>query len=155
MQSFKDAEGETWNIALTIGKVRQLREKLGLDLLDTQHHLQVMNSLTDRLAFVFLLVEEQAKLREVDAEELELRFYGEGVASAASLSFLRELENFFQRLGQTVQARLTESSIEAMGKAQQRLDDLLKSGKVDSLLEQATKEMEEMMLGDDGNGSPS
>ena len=155
MQSFKDAEGETWNIALTIGKVRQLREKLGLDLLDTQHHLQVMNSLTDRLAFVFLLVEEQAKLREIDAEELELRFYGEGVASAASLSFLRELENFFQRLGQTVQARLTESSIEAMGKAQQRLDDLLKSGKVDSLLEQATKEMEEMMLGDDGNGSPS
>lgn len=155
MQSFKDAEGETWNIALTIGKVRQLREKLGLDLLDTQHHLQVMNSLTDRLAFVFLLVEEQAKLREVDAEELELRFYGEGVASAASLSFLRELENFFQRLGQTVQARLTKSSIEAMGKAQQRLDDLLKSGKVDSLLEQATKEMEEMMLGDDGNGSPS
>lgn len=155
MQSFKDAEGETWNIALTIGKVRQLREKLGLDLLDTQHHLQVMNSLTDRLAFVFLLVEEQAKSREVNAEELELRFYGEGVASAASLSFLRELENFFQRLGQTVQARLTESSIEAMGKAQQRLDDLLKSGKVDSLLEQATKEMEEMMLGDDGNGSPS
>ena len=155
MQSFKDAEGETWNIALTIGKVRQLREKLGLDLLDTQHHLQVMNSLTDRLAFVFLLVEEQAKLREIDAEELELRFYGEGVASAASLSFLRELENFFQRLGQTVQARLTESSIEAMGKAQQRLDDLLKSGKVDSLLEQATTEMEEMMLGDDGNGSPS
>jgi hypothetical protein len=42
-----------------------------------------------------------------------------------------------------------------MGKAQQRLEDLLKSGKVDSLLEQATKEMEEMMLGDDGNGSPS
>ena len=155
MQSFKDNEGQTWNVALTIGKVRQLREKLGLDLLDTQHHLQVMNSLTDRLAFVFLLVEEQAKDRGIDAEELELRFYGEGVAASASISFLRELENFFQRLGQTVLARLTASSIEAMEKAQRRLDDLLKSGKVDSLLEQATKEMEEMMLGDDGNGSPS
>lgn len=155
MQSFKDNEGQTWNVSLTIGKVRQLREKLGLDLLDTQHHLQVMNSLTDRLAFVFLLVEEQAKDRGIDAEALELRFYGEGVASAASMSFLKELESFFQRLGQTVQARLTASSIEAMGKAQQRLEDLLKSGKVDSLLEQATKEMEEMMLGDDGNGSPS
>lgn len=114
-----------------------------------------MNSLTDRLAFVFLLVEEQAKDRGVDAEALELLFYGEGVASAASMSFLKELESFFQRLGQTVQARLTASSIEAMGKAQQRLEELLKSGKVDSLLEQATKEMEEMMLGDDGNGSPS
>ena len=39
-----------------LGKVRQLREKLGLDLLDSQHHLQVLNSLTDRLAFAFLLV---------------------------------------------------------------------------------------------------
>lgn len=155
MQSFKDAEGETWNIALTIGKVRQLREKLGLDLLDTQHHLQVMNSLTDRLAFVFLLVETQAKERGVDAEELELRFYGDGVAAAASIAFLKELENFFQRLGQTVQARLTDSSIKAMQKAQTRLDDLLRSGKVDSLLEQATEEMEKMMLGDDGSGSQS
>lgn len=155
MESFKDAEGQTWNIALTIGKVRQLREKLGLDLLDTQHHLQVMNSLTDRLAFVFLLVEEQAKSLDIDAEALELRFYGDGVASDASMAFLKELESFFQRLGQTVQARLTASSIEAMNKAQTRLDDLLRSGKVDSLLEQATKEMEEMMLGDDGNGSPS
>ena len=155
MQSFKDAEGQAWNIALTIGKVRQLREKLGLDLLDTQHHLQVMNSLTDRLSFVFLLVEEQAKERGMDAEELELRFYGDGVAANASISFLQELESFFQRLGQTVQARLTESSIQAMKKAQTRLDDLLRSGKVDSLLEQATKEMEEMMLDDGGNGTPN
>lgn len=152
MQSFKDAEGRSWNIALTIGKVRQLREKLGLDLLDTQHHLQVINSLTDRLAFVFLLVEDQAKDDGLSPEELELRFYGEGIASAASIAFLKELENFFQRLGQTVLARLTASSIEAMNKAQVRLDDLLKSGKVDSLLEEATKEMERMMLGEDGNG---
>jgi len=152
MQSFKDAEGRSWNIALTIGKVRQLREKLGLDLLDTQHHLQVINSLTDRLAFVFLLVEDQAKDDGLSAEELEIRFYGEGIASAASIAFLKELENFFQRLGQTVLARLTASSIEAMNKAQVRLDDLLKSGKVDSLLEEATKEMEKMMLGEDGNG---
>lgn len=155
MQSFKDAEEESWNVALTIGKVRQLREKLGLDLLDTQHHLQVLNSLTDRLAFVFLLVEEQAKGRGIDAESLEMRFYGEGVAASASLAFLRELESFFQRLGQTVQARLTKSSIDAMSKAQQRLEDLLTSGKVDSLLKQAEKEMEEMMLSEGGSGSQS
>jgi len=153
MQSFKDNEGQIWNVALTIGKVRQLREKLGLDLLDGQHHLQVMNSLTDRLAFVFLLVEEQAKDKGLDADELEMRFYGDGVATEASICFLKELENFFQRLGQTVQSRLTKSSIEAMGKARSRLDEMLQNGKVDSLLAEATKEMEEMMAGNDGSGS--
>ena len=109
---------------------------------------------------VFLLVEEQAKDRGMDADDFELRLYGDGYANAASIAFLRELEVFSQQLGQTVQARLTASSIQAMKKAQKRLDSLLKSGKVDSLFEQASQEMEdqmvemeEMMLGVDGNGS--
>ena len=160
MHSFKDNEGQTWNVALSTGKVKQLSEKIGLDLLNGKHHLQVLNSLTDRLMIVFLLVEEQAKDRGMDADDFELRLYGDGYANAASIAFLRELEVFSQQLGQTVQARLTASSIQAMKKAQKRLDSLLKSGKVDSLFEQASQEMEdqmvemeEMMLGVDGNGS--
>ena len=155
MQSFKDNEGTAWNIALTLGKVRQLREKLGLDLLDSQHHLQVLNSLTDRLAFVFLLVEEQAKERDIDAEALELRLCGDGIATSASVAFCEELASFFQRFGQQVQARLTRTSIQTMERANQRLAELIDSGKVDSMLKDATKEMEAMMLGSDGSGLSS
>ena len=155
MHSFKDNEGTTWNIALTIGKVRQLREKLGLDLLDSQHHLQVLNSLTDRLAFVFLLVEEQAKDRKVNAEELEQRLCGKGIATAASVAFCEELESFFHRFDQGVQARLTRTSIETMQKANARLAELIDSGQVDSMLNDATKELETMMLANDGSGSQS
>ena len=155
MQSFKDNQGTTWNIALTIGKVRQLREKLGLDLMDTEHHLQVLNSLTDRLTFVFLLVEEQAKDRKVDAEEFEQRLQGKGIATAASVAFCEELESFFHRYDQEAQSRLTRTSIETMQKANARLAELIDTGQLDSMLHDAKQELETMILGNDGSGSQS
>ena len=117
------------------------------------YYRESLEGFSECMKFVLLLVEEQAKDKGLDADELEMRFYGDGVATEASICFLRELENFFQRLGQTVQSRLTKSSIEAMGKARSRLDEMLQNGKVDSLLAEATKEMEEMMAGNDGSGS--
>ena len=90
---------ETWTLGLTLGKVREFRTRLGLDLLNPQHHLQVLNSLTDRLAFVFLLCEEQAKQTEVSVDEFEERLIGDGFADAASDAFLAELAFFFPQPG--------------------------------------------------------
>lgn len=153
METFKDNQGKAWNIALTLGKVRTLREKLGLDLLEQTHHIQVLGSLTDRIAFVFLLVEDQATEEGVDADAFEERLYGGDYATQASLAFLDELESFFQKLGLTVQARLTRTSIESMKKGQARLADLLESGRVDSILKEAETEIEAMVS--DGNTSQS
>jgi hypothetical protein len=155
MRSFKDNEGQQWNLSLTLGKVRQLRLALGFDLLNTQDFYQVATSLTERMTFVFLLVKEQADAIKVDADAFEERLYGEGIADAASLAFMEETELFFQKLGQQGMASLARKTIEGTKEIQQYVASLTASGNKDSPTDQATEEAGEPLPQNDGNGSQS
>lgn len=155
MKTFKDNMGQMWNLQLTLARTRVLREKLGLDLLNPQHYLQVCSSLTDRMAFVFLLCEEEARSMDISAEGFEERLYGDGFADQASIAFLAETEFFFQRLGQDAMAKLARRSIETMKAGQARLSEMLTSGQFDSLLDDAESEIQKLLQGSAGSGSPS
>lgn len=153
MKQFKDNQAQVWNLTLTLAQVRNLRGVLGLDLLNPQHYLQVLNSLTDRLAFTFLLVEPQAKELGVDADQFEERLYGESFSNEASLAFLEETELFFQKLGQKALASLAKRSIESMRSGQARLDEMMTTGQFDSLLDKAEAEMQQLLQPSGGTGS--
>lgn len=154
MNTFTDNMHQKWNLSLSLLEVRTLREKLGLDLLNPEHYLQVSASLTDRLAFVYLLCEKQAKEYEVSVEEFEERLMGDGFATAASNAFIAETEAFFQRLGQHMLAGLARKNLETMKMGQQKVDEMVQTGQLDSLLDDAGKELMEVMLpANDGNGS--
>lgn len=155
MKSFKDNEGQVWTLTLTLSKVRAIREKLGLDILNPNHYLQILNSLTDRLAFCFLLVEDQAKAMGVSIDDFEERLYGENVATEASMAFLEETEVFTQKLGQRGLAKLAKKSIESMKAGQSRIDEMMESGQLDSLLDQAEKEMADLLQPSGGSGLSS
>jgi hypothetical protein len=155
MKTFKDNQKQTWQINLTLQKVRSLREKLGLDLLNPQHYMQVLGSLTDRLAFVFLLVEDEAKKLGIDIDAFESRLYGDGVAQEVGIAFLAECELFFRKLGQEAMAELTKKSVASMRSGQTRLDEMMKTGQLDSLMDQADKEIQKMLPPSVGSGSPS
>jgi hypothetical protein len=155
MKTFKDNEGQIWNLSLTLGKTRKLREKLGLDLLNPNHYLQILNSLTDRLAFAFLLVEDQAKAIGVDADAFEERLYGDMFSTEASLAFLEETESFFLKLGQKALATLAKKSIQSMKSGQAKVDEMIASGQFDSLLDQAEAEMQKMFAANAGSGLSS
>lgn len=155
MKTFTDNQGEIWNLTLSLAKIRKMRESLGLDILNPTHYLQIMSSLTDRLAFTFLMCEEQARRIEVSADQFEERLYGEGFANKASLAFLGETELFFQKLGQSAMASLAKKTIESMKAGQIRLDEMIASGQFDSLLNQAESEMENLLQQSDGVGSQS
>lgn len=146
---------QQWNLQLTLGRVRKIREKIGLDVLNPRHYMQILDSLTDRLTFVCLLCEDQAREYEIDADEFEERLMGDGFSDAASLSFLEETKDFFLRLGQHGMARLAERSIQAMKSGQERLSRLLQTGHFDSLLDQATTATDIERPVSDGSGLPS
>lgn len=152
MTSFKDNMNQDWTLNLTLSKTRKLREKLGLDLLNPQHYLQVLNSLTDRLAFVYLLCEDQAKQYEVSIDEFEERLYGDGFSTSASMAFLEETESFFRKLGQSAMETLARKSIQSMTAGQARVAEMMSSGQFDSLLDRAQSEMESLLPGTAGAG---
>jgi|GEM_PF-4219065 len=129
-----------------------MRESLGLDLLNPQHYFQILASLTDRLAFCFLLVETEAKVIGVNADEFEERLYGEGIADQASVAFLEETELFFQKLGQSGMANLAKVSMETMKLGQAKMNELIENGVIDSAIAQATMQMAELSVPRVGSG---
>ena len=153
MQSFKDNEGQTWNLKLTIYKARQISEKIGLDICNQTHHMQVLGSFLDQVAFIFLIVEEQAKSRGVDVDRFDLLLQGDDVSTDVSVAFMEELENFFLRYGKkfAAHAKLTRASVEIMKKANARVADMVNTGKMDSLIENARNELETLILETDGS----
>lgn len=155
MKSFKDNMEQTWKLQLTLGRVRKIRERIGLDVLNPRHYMQILDSLTDRLTYVCLLCEDQAKEYEIDADEFEERLMGEGFADAASMAFLEETKDFFQRLGQHGMARLAEKAIASLRAGQQRIRKMIETGHFDSLIDEVTSPTETPLPSSDGNGSES
>lgn len=155
MRTFVDNQNQKWQICLTLRKVRKIREKLGLDLLNPQHHMQVLSSLTDRMAYVWLLCETQANEYEVDVDEFEERLMGGSFADEASEALLSEFADFSRRLGQIGLAKITERSMKAMKTGQERLTNMIASGHFDSLLDTVESEMEKILPEIVGDGSQS
>lgn len=145
MKTFSDNRGQIWNLSLTLGKVRKVRDALGLDLLNPNHYQQILSSLTDRLAYAFLLCEEQAKGLDIDADEFEGRIYGK--TSEASHALLGESASFFRLLGpdQEPMALLAEKSIESMKAGSARLKEMKSTGQLDSLFGQMETAMDELI----------
>lgn len=141
MQTFDDNMGQEWRLTLTLGRVRSIRDRIGLDLLNAQDQLRVLGSLTDRLTAVFLLCEEQAAEYEVTTDDFEERLMGGPFVQAASEAFLEELAVFYQRLGQQAQEKLTRRNLATMHKAQADLDHMLANGDFDTILDQAEEEL--------------
>lgn len=109
MKTFKDNQGQTWTINLTIPKTMACINAIGLDLLNPQHYLQILSSLTDRMTFVFLLCEQEAKSLGVSVDDFEQRLHGDGITAEASRAFLEECEPFFRKFGQTQKAETTKT----------------------------------------------
>lgn len=111
-----------------------------------------MDSLTDRLAFCFLLCEQQAKELKVSVDEFEERLYGDGLATEAGIAFLEELSDFYLKLDQKAFAMLTRIAINAIQAGVARIQDMESSGQIVSLVEQAQKEVAAKLQESDGNG---
>ena len=156
MKTFKDNEGQVWVLSLTLSKVRKIAGKLGLDLLNPQHYLQVLDSLTDRMAFVFLLCEHEAKSLDISVDQFEERLYGDGIANEASMAFLAECELLFRKLGQKPKAELTKRVISMMRELEAKEAEMQANGQADSMLDAAEAEIMGMLrLQSVGSGSPS
>ena len=135
MSYFTDNQGETWQLNLTIRKVKKLSEALGLDLLNPVHYMTVTSSITERLTFVFMLCEEQAKARDIDEDGFEERLYGENVSHEASQAFLEATKDFFTRMGQPQMSKLAQNSMAAMESGRSQLLEMESDGSLEQTIE--------------------
>lgn len=108
-QTFNDRNGNVWTVALTLGRVREVRSKFALDVLNENDWTRLMSSLLDRLTYVWWLVKEQADARNISIDAFDQSLCSGDYAEKASDAFLDELIFFYEELNQTKLQKLTEA----------------------------------------------
>jgi hypothetical protein len=91
MQKFKDSNGKTWNIKITLSKAKEIKEEKGIDILGMTG-IQTLTSLSvDPVAMYDLLTKV---IIDKDIQELEDGFNGDTVGNAFD-ALSKEITYFF------------------------------------------------------------
>ena len=70
MRTFQDCEGREWKLSVNLGSARRVKEQYGIDLLGFDERLigRLSSEMVLMADVVFLLIEQQAKGRDIDRE---------------------------------------------------------------------------------------
>ncbi len=131
MRSFKDKKGREWSLELNVISAKRVKSDTGVDLLD-------MESLSDKLADTYTLVEvlwsmirKQAEALNVDAEGFGKSLDGDSIELATD-ALLEEVTDFFPSSRRKILKKALAKSRELVA----------------VMTDQADKMMDEMTLGD-------
>lgn len=144
---FTDANGREYTVSLTLGSVREVRNKFAIDVFNDNDWTKLMSSLLDRLTYVWWLVKDQADAFGVGIEDFDRALCGGDHADQASDAFLDELIFFYADLQQAKLNKLTKAyrngtKLEREKFATQQFEDLLNqtiSGATSSMLPQSSE----------------
>lgn len=132
--TFKDAKGREWTLAITIGDRDDVLRVCDLDLYgildnNAQALLRLFGNLPALGKVLFVLLADQAKQKQVDAEDFAKGLSGP-VLAAAKITFKAALIDFFQSepekaeaIGQILTAQ-DQVTAEAIKEARGRLEEL-------------------------------
>ncbi len=116
-QQFQDNAGRTYTVSMTLGKFRAIREVYPVDVFEQQSWTAICGSLTERLAILWYLVQDQAESFGLDLDGWERALMGPGIANQASEAFMDEMENFFRQFDQPEMAKMTSANRASRRKA--------------------------------------
>jgi hypothetical protein len=119
---FKDNQGRQYTVAMTLGKMRDIRGRYACDVFNSDDWQRVCASLAERLAVLWFIIADQAESYGLDLDAWETALQGEGIATEAGDSFLLELIDFFRRYDQKEMALLTETMMEQTRKAKAQIN---------------------------------
>jgi len=134
MKSFKDTAGRQWNIAVTIGAAKRIKDTLGVDLLrldrpSEDDQLPLLTRLgVDELLLAeiicCLIGEKQFAEHEVTENDIRDSFDGSTML-AAQTAFYEELIDFFRSRGRDYLATAIEKQLATIQAAANKAEAIL------------------------------
>jgi hypothetical protein len=97
MKTFKDTEGTEWQIALTLGVAKKIKDQAGVDLLDLDGGNLFQKLIDDPFTLgdvLYIACQGQAEKRSISAEQFADRLAGDAIAHGTS-ALLEALVDFF------------------------------------------------------------
>lgn len=139
--SFKDIQNNNYNIAITMGKVKQVKESVGIDLLsvfDKPDEMDKVNDPMNMVDIIYVLCKDQIARTHSNAENVEVAF-GESLdgdsLETASNAFMRALVDFFPQKKKKHLKKMLDRTEELMTQQDEKI-----AKKIDEAIENMTLE---------------
>lgn len=147
MKTFKDTNQTEWTVDVTVLDVKKLREKAGIRLTDPDQLATLLEDEEKLFEILWLLVADQAKEQNIDAEQFAKRITK--VYLDAMEALVGAISDFFQSLGRTELHVAIGKISSALKKQRENVASSLSSAKMDQtlthILSQQTKKLDDMM----------
>lgn len=144
MPQFRDNRAESWSIDLDYARLKEIRSRLGIDLLALDNRQQISRLVEDQYLLVdvlYLACAAQCAERGVSDEEFGRRLIGDPI-DEASFALLEGLSNFFpsrkRALIQGALATLRDTNERLLSRTEQ----LVREGMFSDLITQAERAYE-------------
>jgi hypothetical protein len=139
MKTFTDAAGRNWTIHLTLGAAMQVKDALGIDLLQPeQGDPPLLTRLgTDELLLgqvICELLAGQFEAHRVTEDDVRNSFDGASLL-AAQTAFYEELVDFFRKRGRTDRAKAVETQATLIAKATAAIEARIDAFDLDQALD--------------------
>ncbi|WP_348700895.1 hypothetical protein [uncultured Limnobacter sp.] len=138
MSKFTDTEGRVWNVQLTVHLVKEVKQRLDVDLLDEQVH-ETLTLLTGDIVksvdVLYILCSSQADKNEISDVEFGESLYGDVLFEGIN-AMVEALIDFFPNPKKRMWIRrLWEKSTSHMDKTNDEMLNLLDDEKIEKELE--------------------
>ena len=137
MTSFKDSNGNTLVVQMTIGTAMRIKAKHGIDLLKIEENgeLEAFSKMTVDLEKQAYVIFEMLGIEEENAETFLSKLDGQTMGEMQR-AFFEELADFFLKSGQLAKAKIVRKNKQILETANQFAAD-----QVDKLAEKALSEV--------------
>jgi len=151
MKQFCDKTGRSWTISLTLRTAIEVRDKLGVDLLQPeQGSPPLLTRLgTDEIMLgevICALLGDQFEKHGVTAAQVRGSFDGSTLL-AAQKAFYEELVDFFQSRGRTDRARAVLAQMQVIEAAIRAAETRIEAIDIERTIEEAERRLEETIRG--------
>lgn len=138
MSKFTDTEGRVWNVQLTVHLVKEVKQRLDVDLLDEQVH-ETLTLLTGDIVksvdVLYILCSSQADKNEISDVEFGQSLYGDVLFEGIN-AMVEALIDFFPNPKKRMWIRrLWEKSTSHMDKTNDEMLNLLDDEKIEKELD--------------------
>jgi hypothetical protein len=141
MQSFKDNQGATWSIEITVTTVKRLKNELDIDLMKIA---EPDSDLLDRLAgdpillvdALWVICRDNATITD---EEFGQRMGGESIDNAV-MALMEAIADFFPRARREILRKMIAKARQAEETVLSRVSEKMDSGEIESEVERQLNE---------------
>jgi len=158
MSKFTDTEGRVWNVQLTVHLVKEVKQRLDVDLLDEQVH-ETLTLLTGDIVksvdILYVLCSHQADKNEISDIEFGQSLYGDVLFEGIN-AMVEALIDFFPNPKKRVWIRrLWEKATNHMDKTNDQMLELLEDEKIEQEMDQQMAKTKKQAISDAISGLKS